>query len=56
MSFWKKKIYNNGKRYKTAVKCLYVDISELIANTGWKPEVAFKEGIMRIIKGVTHEV
>jgi nucleoside-diphosphate-sugar epimerase len=32
---------------------LYADTSELTADTGWRPEVSFEEGIRRIIESIS---
>jgi nucleoside-diphosphate-sugar epimerase len=43
LQFGKKEYYPHQPMY------LCADVSELTADTGWKPEVSFEEGIRRII-------
>lgn len=46
LQFGKKEYYPHQPMFLSA------DISELTADTGWKPEVSFEEGIKRIIESV----
>jgi nucleoside-diphosphate-sugar epimerase len=37
-----------------SIKYLCADISELIADTGWRPEISFEEGIRKMLLSQTN--